>query len=419
MSLLNRNDGVQFVVQAYRERIAIGKRSVMVQRLRLLSEQHGQYVMLFPLGQDAIEAVFSRESGYLLGETVWHHFGKPSYLIFCERLSNDNNQVLLVVVRANEVYLDILVDNDKLRNELLPLMTMPESFRVITYGDVSLKQGESLETGQFSLPKNLVTQFEESHESVFKNLPVLPSARLLTLLLAIKSPLLGSRFSPAIVMAASALVLLLAWGIYAVSPHSHKPVITKVIAQQPNLAFVDFYAAMNTPAPKLQLREFAKVIQTFYGLPGWQAADIRYEGNGFQVQLNRLGGTLQWLTQWAETQNYGLNLSSKGAEVIVPSRLIARVRPKAVYPLAQVMASLIDRLDLLFPNQAIGISDSKVLGQTKSRTLTISFTDASPDTLILIGDTLGDNLPLSIAAMNVSVRSGLLNGSVQLSVWGI
>ncbi len=83
------------------------------------------------------------------------------------------------------------------------------------------------------------------------------------------------------------------------------------------------------------------------------------------------------------------------------------------------MASLIDRLDSLFPNQSIGISDAKILGQTKSRTITISFTDASPDTLILIGDTLGDNLPLSIAAMNVSVRSGLLNGSVQLSVWGI
>ncbi len=44
----------------------MGKRSVMVQRIRLLSEQHGQYVMFFPLGQDAIEAVFSKESGYLL-----------------------------------------------------------------------------------------------------------------------------------------------------------------------------------------------------------------------------------------------------------------------------------------------------------------------------------------------------------------
>ena len=71
MSLLNRPDGVQFVVQPYRERIAIGKRAVMVQRIRLLSEQHGQYVLLSPLGQDAIEAVFSKESGYLLGETIW------------------------------------------------------------------------------------------------------------------------------------------------------------------------------------------------------------------------------------------------------------------------------------------------------------------------------------------------------------
>ena len=74
MSLLNRPDGIQFVVQPYRERIAIGKRSVMVQRIRLLSEQHGQYVLISPLTKDAVEAVFSKESGYLLGESVWTYF---------------------------------------------------------------------------------------------------------------------------------------------------------------------------------------------------------------------------------------------------------------------------------------------------------------------------------------------------------
>src|SRR5438105_2840630 len=104
MSLLNRHDGVQFVAQAYRERITIAKRSVLVTKIKTLAEQHGQYILLMPAPQQSIEAVFSKESGNLLGETVWNYFDRAPYLIFCERLSKDNNQVLVVVVRNGEVY---------------------------------------------------------------------------------------------------------------------------------------------------------------------------------------------------------------------------------------------------------------------------------------------------------------------------
>ncbi len=56
------------------------------------------------------------------------------------------------------MYLDTVVDNDKLRNELLPLMTMQESFRVITCGDVSLRKAEAQEPGKFYLTE----KFSES-----------------------------------------------------------------------------------------------------------------------------------------------------------------------------------------------------------------------------------------------------------------
>jgi len=417
MSSLNRPDGVHFVMQPYRERIAIGKRSVMIQRIRLLSEQHGQYVLLSSLGQEAIEAIFSKESGYLLGETIWNYFQKPAYLIFCERLSKESNQVLLVIVRANEIYLDTLVDNEKLRTELVPLMTMQESFRIITCGDVSLSPIE--EPGRFVLPKNIVQSFEVIKGQVFKSLPVLTNARLETLLLALKSRLLGSRISPTIIASSSALILSVVWWIYAVTPPREEVVIHKQEAPKADLAYLDFYRALKTPAPNQQLTELAQTIQKFYTLPGWQASTIAYDGLQYHIQLERMGGALEWLTQWAVNQNYGFNFSSKGAEVAVLSELSERPRPKAVYSLPQVMASLIDQLDLLSLNPSIMISDSKIFGQTKSRIVTINFTDVSPDTLVLIGDTLGSNLPLAISAINVNVRNGLLSGSVQLSVWGI
>lgn len=418
MSLIHRPDGFQFVVQPYRERIAIGKRAVMVQRIRLLSEQHGQYVLLSPLGQDALEAVFAKETGYLLGETVWHHFEKPAYLIFCERLSKDTNQVLLVVIRASEVYLDAIVDNDKLRAELLPLMAMQENFRVLTCGEVALKSVDT--PGGFTLPKNLINSFEEIKEPVFKNLPALASAQLLTLMLSLKSPLLGPKISPVMVALGSAAVLAVVWWIYAMHPPApERVVVNQTVAQKPDLSYVDFYAAMKSPAPQEQINELAQTIQIFYGLPGWQAADLHYDGSVYHVQMSRQGGSLQWLTKWAAGQNYGLNLSSQGAEVSVASELKDRLRPRTLYPLAQTMASLIDQLDKLFPNQAVSIGDPKIFGQTKSRIVTINFADASPDTLMLIGDTLGESLPLSISTMSLTVHSGLLNGSVQLSVWGI
>jgi hypothetical protein len=416
MSLLNRPDGVQFVVQPYRERITIGKRSLMVQRIRLLSEQHGQYVLLSPLGEGALEAVFSREAGYLLGETVWMYFDRPAYLIFCERLSKDNNQVLLVIVRGNEIYLDALVDNDKLRAELLPLMTMQESFRVITYGEVTLNQNQA--PGNFELPKNLVSSFEIAKEPVFKNLPILNDARLLTLLLALKSPLLGAKVQPIAIIGGVVTLLAVIWWFYPTASLNEKTGINNLLAQQPNLAYLDFYTAMKSPTPQQQLKELTQTIQAFYDLPGWQASNITYSSNQYRIQLNRDGGNLQWLEKWAAGQHFLLNLSSNGAEIVTPSLLTQRPAPKVVYPLSQVTASLIDQLDLLFPNQAVTISELKVSGQTQARTLNIRFVDASPDILELLGRTLGNELPLSIAMINIDVLGGLLNGSVQLSVWG-
>ncbi len=416
MSLLNRPDGVQFVVQPYRERIAIGKRSVMVQRIRFLSEQHGQYVLLTPLNTGSIEAVFSRESGYLLGESIWNYFDKPPYLIFCEKISKDSNQVLLVIIRANEIYLDTIVDNDKVRVELLPFMTMPESFRVITCGDTSLGQKE--DTTHFMLPKNLVSSFEIANGPVFKNLPVYPQARILTLLMALKSPLLGPRVSPAIVGGGIATILAVVWWAYYVYPTNQAVSLPQLVTQLPDEAYANFYTAMKTPAPDQQLHELAHITQSFYSLPGWQAGEIRYGDNQYRVKLIRQGGTLNWLTQWVSQHHYLLNLNQDGAEIAVPSHLLPRPAPKAMYSVSEVMASLLDNLDSIFLNQTISVSDLKILGQTKLRTLTINLTDATPDTLLLIGNTVG-GLPLSVTGMNVSLRSGLLYGSVQLSVWGI
>ena len=418
MSLLNRPDGIQFVVQAYRERLPLGKRSNLVSRICALAEQHGQYVLLSPVGQQFFEAVFSRQPGYLLGETVWTYFERQAYLIYCERLSRDNNQVLLVVIRNNEVYLDSLVDNDKLRVELLPLSTSQETFRVIVYGEVSLTEHET--TGNhFVLPKNIVSSFEIAKEPIYKSLPAIDTWRLLTLPLALKSPLLGSRVPVKVIALGVAIVIAGAWWVYKISEDSSSMIIPKATAQKPDNSYTDFYSAMRTPMPSLQLNELAQTIEKFYALPGWQTGQVRYDSGQYRIELDRQGGTIQWLTQWAGNNQYMLNFGSKVAEIVLPSNLPGRPRPQALYSLQPVMASLIDQLDSMFPNQVINLSDVKQFGLTKSRVITINLTDVSPDVLTFIGKNIGNDLPLSITAVNVNVRTGLLSGSIQLSVWGI
>ena len=132
---------------------------------------------------------------------------------------------------------------------------------------------------------------------------------------------------------ASAAVLFAVWWVYAISPPTPKQVAMQktTLAQQPDLSYIDFYTAMKTPAPDQQFNELAQTMQTFYGLPGWQLRDIRYDDGQYRIQLTRQGGTLQWLTEWAALSSYALNLGSKGAEIGVSSQLQERPRPKELY----------------------------------------------------------------------------------------
>ena len=116
MSTLVRSDGTQFVMQAYRELLSAKKKSQIIQEIRFLAEQQGQY-----------EAVFSTEPGYWLGESIWHYFNQPKNLIYCEALP-DSAQVLTVVIQQGSVYIDSQMLASSLQLELLPLMRCVTQF---------------------------------------------------------------------------------------------------------------------------------------------------------------------------------------------------------------------------------------------------------------------------------------------------
>ena len=105
MPQILRHDGVPFVVYTYRELVTAKKYSLLKRELEMLGREHGDNARFYVYPDGDLEAIFSKDAGYLLGENIWQHFGNPADLIYCEALADGEN-ALLVIVKQGSVYLD-------------------------------------------------------------------------------------------------------------------------------------------------------------------------------------------------------------------------------------------------------------------------------------------------------------------------
>lgn len=75
--------------------------------------------------------IFSRHQGMLLAENLKKRFRFPRDMIFCEDLGYQK-QVMLVIIRRHQVYLEAKVHEIHLKDELLPLIQSQHPFTIIT-----------------------------------------------------------------------------------------------------------------------------------------------------------------------------------------------------------------------------------------------------------------------------------------------
>jgi len=412
MSTLIRSDGTQFVTQAYRELLPAAKKSQIVQDVRLLAEQQGQYVRLFKKSQGQFEAVFSTEPGSLLGESIWHYFGEPENLVYCEALQ-DTAQVLVVVVRSGSVYIDAQILGSSLQSELLPLMTGDLKYRIVTAGNVPLRKAESF--GTFRFPKELVESFENLDEPLLPRLPALKSLQLLPLPLALKSEHLNLGFStPAIVVAIIALVF---GGWWFLTPKQNDIPLRQTVMKQLSNPYRVYYKALTTPAPAQQLSQVVSVVNQLYLLPGWRATKLNFDGKQYRIHIVPDGGDMDLVTKWVKARNYHFQLSTQGAELISRSQIVSRARPKTLYLNEQVVTQLVDQLDRLLHHESVSLGSSQQRGNVKETHLTIRLESVSPDLLDLVSRELR-NMPVALQSVDINIHSGLMSGTIQLSAWG-
>lgn len=407
MSILTREDGVQFVMQAYRELLTYKKKSVVSQRVRSIAEQQGQFVRILKKEAGQYEAVFSRDSGYLLGESVKHYFNEAQNLIFCESLSHGTD-ILVVVVRAGSVYLDALVPVKNLSYELTPLLTKEQTYQVVISGNVPLKENG------LNLPAELFSSFETLDEPLFSRLPTLKNLQLLPLPLALKAEHLTRQPIPIVLFII--LVLLLITGVWSFFPKQSAQEQPKIAQIQTN-PYNAFYQALSTPAPDKQLTELASTITKLYTLPGWTATKVSFNGVQYQIAVLSDGGTLRGLNTWAKENQFDYHLTSKEAELTIKSTLHARRKPHAIYPSKPIINLLVDQLDILLQGKHIVLTKISQHGKAQETMMTIMLKGVAPQLLVMIGQEL-KGLPLAINDIHFTVTPGALNGTINLSVWG-
>lgn len=412
MVAIQRHDGINFIAHAYREQLVISNKRIAVQELRMLSSQHGQYVCLRRKSRHEFEACFSQQLGYLLGETVWDYLGRPDHLIYCEAIA-ESAHCFLVVIRNGMVYLDNKILSADVHKELLPIIADTHVYEVYTYGDVPVRDVETFGGATFVLPKKTVCKFHHLKNPLFSQLLPTPQFILKPLPEVLKSNYLRGQSRLTIVTILVLIVVLCGWWIFrSPSESSHEVIKTQAIAQ-----LHPFEKALTSPNPAILISELSQKIDELYLMPGWKVLDLNLKGDEFEVRLQSEGGSLWYLSQWAKQHYYQLNILPDGAMLKFTSFAKKRKMPKYVSSADTSLDQFLQRMQRVLVDNSIHVEGKQKQGGVTETQMTLDLKSLSPDLLVLIGQELND-LPVSLSSVNMHLNNGLIDGKIQLSLWG-
>ena len=409
MATITRRDGQQFVVQAYRELLAHNKNARSIKEVRALAEQHGQFVRVFEKDLSTYEVSYATEPGFLLGETVRHYFGYAQELMYCEYLP-ESRQVILVVIRSGNVFIDTKVSLNQLGSELAPALTGDFQYAVHIFGDVPISRFPEEE--KIFFPDEYIASFDHGEESLFGRLPTLPSFQLLPLPYAIKSAF--KRKAQTMPLLAILLVLVAVVGFWVFVPKAPQPALH---VQKKIDPYAAFYRALKSPPVTDELNYLTQVVDALYGAPGWHLVNIDYKPPGSVVLMTSDGGSLSSLQTFAHQQHFNLALDDNGAQLSFQDHLKNQPKPEHIYPIEPTLEALGDHIDGVLQQKSLVVGQSVDHGATKRVPVTIELYEVSPQVLAILAQEL-KGMPVVLSHVSLKYKQGLLTGLVNLSVWG-
>lgn len=411
MAFITREDGEHFVIPSYRDVLTVKQKSQLKKEILLLSRSYGEYITLQKQNATQYEVAFSSDLGYLLGESVWHHFNKPQDMIYCEAIPN-TAEALLVIVKSGSVYLDGSFPLDSIPEELIIFLTQQNNFEIYIYGDVPIN--EQPEAGKFSFEASSVKSFTVLDKPVFPTLPLLKIYQLQLVDTVLKEQGIG--IFPVKPIIYILVIAVLVWGAYSyfistpsVVVEEEKPVVN------PYQIYLDL---LNSPAPDLEITNLINKLKMFIQLPGWKVTSIKYIHNSLNATVMSQGGKVEDLSAWAQKNKVNMLIRKSGiyltADVAAPRRPI----PNTIYPMSKVIARLVDKIAGVYPGNNLDLGEFVNKGVFSQVLVTIKFQNISFLVLNLIGQQLKD-LPVALHDVSFTINdSGEVTGSITMDVLG-
>jgi hypothetical protein len=413
MPYITREDGERFIIPSYRDTLSAKKKSLLKKEVVLLSSSYGEYITLQKKTASSYEIAISPDSGYLLGECVWHYFKRPYDMVYCEEIPN-TGEAILVIVKSGSVYLDGSFSLDSIPEELVIFKTQSNNFSIFISGNVPIS--ETPEDGKFCFDASSIRSFSVLDKPVFPTLPGIKAFQLQLVETVLRSHGIG-------VIPVKPIILAL-MGIAAVYfivqfAATHKKTI-QIVMVAPTNPYQAYNDALITPDPSRQITAITNTIGLFWSIPGWQPMSLDYTPGviaKIRVKVTSSGARLSVLYNWAQHNNITVDLTSTGVFINYLTAVEKRSVPNTISSTQDVISAVLDRLSYVLPGNSVtyGVTaDKKTYTETN---IGIGFSDVSPATLDLIGKSIS-NLPLVLTKVSLSITDTGLSGIISLKALG-
>ena len=410
MAYITREDGERFVIPSYRDVLSVKKQNLLKREMLLLSANYGEYVTLQKKNADQYEVAFSPETGYLLGETVWYHFKRPTNLVYCEAIPNSTDAIL-VIVKSGSVYLDGSFPIDSIPEELVIFKTQQNNFDIYLYGDVPISQ--TPEPGKFMFDAGSVKSFNILPTPVFPTMKTVKTFQLQLVDSVLEARGIGVFPIKKIILAIVALgCVALAYTFIT----THKKALPQafIIAVNPYQVYMD---TLTSPAPSDQLYRFNRSLVLLLTAPGWFPDSISYSNGKVVASMKSLGARTQVLFDWARRNNATVDVMPTGFFVTLSFMQLKRLPPRQIHAIKDVLGNLIDRISYVLPGNNITLTPGLDKGKYVEVGVSLAVTDVSIDTLDLIAKQL-KTLPLTLSKVTVTYNNGNISGTINLKALG-
>lgn len=411
MPYISREDGERFVIPSYRDVLSAKKTALLKREVMTLSAKYGEFITLQKKTSDQYEIAFSPDTGYLLGETVWHYFKRPQDLIYCEAIPN-TAEAILVIVKSGSVYLDGSFPIDSISEELLIFRTQQNNFDIYIYGDVPISQ--TPEAGKFSLQPTSIKSFHILPSSAFAVLPRLKAFQLRLVDQVLRAQGIG--IFPVKKLIIALVIFGLVWMAYTYIT-THRKELPTILVQAVN-PYQPYFDELNKPDPSYELLNLIKKINLLTTAPGWQPESIVYTSPKLKAKMLSSGVRTNVLFFWASKNYVTIDLDKDGFYASTTLNLYNRQPTYTIMPMKMLLASLIDKMSYILSGNSIKLDTIVDRGKFKEASVTISFNSITLPTLEIIAQQF-KQLPMVLLAVNIQLTpDGLVSGTLTLKVLG-